>query len=207
MQIRWRGSWIAMKCRKWCGSSCVTTTARAWQSSWDSQTQGRLPVAVEMRFEVQVADPAERDAHGRRGDRTRGCVDVTLGAGTCRCRRKSPRRRRRRTRRQLLGEGGSGRDSLLSLCGIPRGEGQAVTVGPRSGAAAPGGAGTSGQACGSGGSMRVTRHNPTSTQRRTALRRVPLAPPVCLAWQDRHWHWHWQSQWHPCAAVGRGADS
>jgi len=29
----------------------------SWQTSWDSQAQGRLPVAVEMRFELQVADP------------------------------------------------------------------------------------------------------------------------------------------------------
>jgi type II secretory pathway pseudopilin PulG len=30
-----------------------------WRSSWDSQAQGRLPVAVEMRFELKVADPAQ----------------------------------------------------------------------------------------------------------------------------------------------------
>jgi hypothetical protein len=32
----------------------------SWQSSWDSYTQGRLPVAVEMRFELQVAERAEK---------------------------------------------------------------------------------------------------------------------------------------------------
>ena len=30
-----------------------------WRNSWDSETQGRLPVAMEMRFEVKVADPAQ----------------------------------------------------------------------------------------------------------------------------------------------------
>jgi hypothetical protein len=31
----------------------------SWQSSWDSHTQGRLPVAVEMRFQLQMPDRAE----------------------------------------------------------------------------------------------------------------------------------------------------
>jgi len=29
----------------------------SWQSSWDSSREGRLPVAVEMRFELQVSEP------------------------------------------------------------------------------------------------------------------------------------------------------
>ena len=34
----------------------------SWQSSWNSESQGRLPVAIEMRFELKVEDPVETEA-------------------------------------------------------------------------------------------------------------------------------------------------
>ena len=73
----------------------------SWQSSWDSHTQGRLPVAVEMRFELQVAEPAEEMPTAGRGDRTRRGLEQHALRKTCRCLPNSRRCRRRRTRRQL----------------------------------------------------------------------------------------------------------
>jgi hypothetical protein len=40
----------------------------AWSESWNSQAQGSLPVAVELRFELEVTDPAERSAPASDGD-------------------------------------------------------------------------------------------------------------------------------------------
>jgi hypothetical protein len=46
-----------------------------WLSSWDSQSEGRLPVAVEMRFELQEAEPADEN---RAGDGDTELVDDGL---------------------------------------------------------------------------------------------------------------------------------
>ena len=33
----------------------------SWQSSWNSESQGRLPVAVEMRYELKIEEPAKKN--------------------------------------------------------------------------------------------------------------------------------------------------
>ena len=116
-RICWPASWNGMMCRKWCGWSSATSTGRVGKAV-GTASPGRLPVAIEMRFELNVEEPAE----------TRFPREMTIPSSWHLASRRSPERTRlagwneaRRCRcviaRPTLGSGRRRGDAVSTLRG------------------------------------------------------------------------------------------